>query len=348
MAIRIGKWDCKQCGYVGNLGPSTRCEKCGAPRPENVKFYLTEDAQVVENTSQINEAKSGADWVCSFCGGHNKVHHANCQSCGNDREISDGDKSLQQKIHYFNQQKKQKSKGFKLGKGLKRFLIAFFSFVLLFIILAQFTSDVEVIVTGFKWDRTYELEEYKRVIEEGWELPNDAEKLDSYRAIHHYDQIPDGTETKTRTVQKQVGTEQVKVGQKDLGNGYFEDVYEERPVYQDVEETYQETKYRQEPVYKTKYKYAVFRWKDAGLLKASDSKKPAYWPQDERLNDRQKFRIKKQTENYYLNISYEDEKITEKVNFKTWDKTNTNDVLLGEKSTVFGTFYGLKNVKQIN
>ncbi|NJO91394.1 MAG: hypothetical protein HC831_22360, partial [Chloroflexia bacterium] len=111
-------------------------------------------------------------------------------------------------------------------------------------------------------------------------------------------------------------------GEKDLGNGYFEDVYEERPVYQDVEETYQDTKYRQEPVYRTKYKYAIFRWKEADVLKASDSKKPAYWPQDERLNDKQKFRIKKQAENYYLNLSYENERITEKVNFETWDKTN--------------------------
>jgi len=342
MAIKVGRWDCKQCGNKGNLGPKTRCEKCGAPRPENVEFYLTDDAQIVNKSSQINEAKSGADWVCSFCSGHNKALINICQSCGNYRDITDGDESLKEKIHYFNKKVKPKNKGFKLGKGLKRFLIGFFSFVVLFIILAQFTSDVELTVDGFKWDRTYEIEEYKRVIEEDWKLPSDAEKIDSYRAIHHHDQIPDGTETKTRTVQKHVGNEQVKVGQKDLGNGYFEDVYEERPVYEDVEETYEATKYKQVPVYKTKYKYAVFRWKKAGTLKATDTEKPAYWPQDERLNDKQKFRIKKQSEDYYLNLDFENENITEKVDFDTWEKTQLNDILMGEKSSVFGTFYGLK------
>ena len=342
MAIKVGRWDCKQCGNIGNLGPKTRCEKCGAPRPENVEFYLTDDAQIVENTALINEAKSGTNWVCSYCGGHNKATQSICQSCGNDRDANDGDKSLKEKIHYFNKKTKPKSQGFKLGKGFKRFLIALGSFVILFIILAQFTTDVELTVTGFKWDRSYEIEEYKRVIEEDWQLPQDAEKLDAFRAIHHYDQVPDGTETRTRTVQKQVGTEQVKVGQKDLGNGYFEDIYEERPVYEEVEETYEATKYRQVPVYKTKYKYAVFRWKDAGKLNTSDNKKPAYWPQDERLDNQQKFRIKKQYENYYLQLSYEDEHFNEKVDFTTWEKTQTNDVLIGEKSSVFGTFYGLK------
>ena len=342
MAIKVGRWDCKQCGNKGNLGPKTRCEKCGAPRPENVQFYLTDDAQIVNQSAQINEAKGGADWVCSFCSAHNKAWITNCQSCGNDRNISDGDESLKEKTHYFNQKPPKQNSGFKLGKGLKRFLIAFFSFMVLFIILAQFTSDIELKVTGFKWNRTYEIEEYKRVIEEDWELPANAEKLDAFRAIHHHDQVPDGTETKTRTVQKQVGTEQVKVGQKDLGNGYFEDVYEEKPIYEDVEETYTETKYRQVPVYKTKYKYAVFRWKEAGVLKASDTKKPAYWPQDERLNDKQKCRIKKQSENYYLIFDFDDKNITEKVNFELWDQTQINGVLIGEKSSIFGTFYGLK------
>ena len=106
MAIKIGKWDCEQCGYVGNLGPNTHCEKCAAARPENVVFYLTEDSKIVKDLNVIRDAKSGADWVCSFCNGHNKVSDQNCQSCGNDRDETDGDESLKEKIHLFNKNTK--------------------------------------------------------------------------------------------------------------------------------------------------------------------------------------------------------------------------------------------------
>ncbi len=342
MAIKIGRWDCEQCGYKGNLGPKSRCEKCAAPRPENVVFYLTDDSEIVNNADEIRDAKSGADWVCSFCSGHNKVTDSICQSCGNDRDTTDGDESLKEKTHLFNKKTRKKKSIFKLSKGLKRTLIGIASFFVLFFILAQFTSDTNVPVTGFKWERSIEIEEYKKVIEEDWQIPDGGEKLDSYRAIHHYNQIADGTEIRTRTVQEQTGTEKVKIGVKDLGNGYFEDVYEERPVYTDVEESYETTKYIKVPVYKTKYKYAIFRWKNAGKLNTSDTIKPALWPEDERLDNETRFRVKKREEKYFLLVKYDKKTYPEEVNFELWNKTKINDTLIAEKSSIFGTFFGLK------
>ena len=343
MAIKVGRWDCGQCGYIGNLGPHTRCEKCGAPRPENVEFYVSEDSKIVDNADKIREAKSGADWVCSFCSGHNKATETICQSCGNDRDANDGDESLKEKDHLYNQKQKTEKKSFKLGKGLKRVLIGLISFIVLFAILAQFTSEINVTVTGFMWERSIEIEENRKVIEENWEIPKGGEEISSFRDIHHYDQLEDGTETRTRTVQKQLGTEKVKIGEKDLGNGYFEDIYEERAVYEDVEETYEATKYKKIPVYKTKYKYSVFRWKQAGKLNTEDNKKPAYWPEDDRLADESKFRIKKRNEKYFILIVGEGkENFTEEVKFELWDKTKLDDVIIAEKSSIFGTFLGLK------
>ncbi|MDF1548765.1 MAG: zinc finger protein [Bacteroidales bacterium] len=342
MAIKVGRWDCTQCGFTGNLGPNTRCEKCGAPRPENVKFYLPEYAEIVHDTQNLNEAKSGANWVCSYCSAHNKATQNTCQSCGNDRDLLDGDKNLQEKIHLFNQNTTAKKNTFKFGKGLKIALIGLFSFIVLFVILTQIKSDVEVSVTSCSWERSISIEEYKRVIEEDWKLPSGAEKINSYNAIHHYDQVADGTETRTRTVQKQVGTEQVKVGEKDLGNGYFEDIYEERPVYEDVEETYEATKYKQVPVYQTKYKYAVFRWMEADKITSSGTKKPACWPEDERLTNKNKYRIKQRDEKYYLHMDFEGENVPEKVSYELWKNTNVGDILVGEKSRVLGTYFGLK------
>lgn len=344
MAIKVGRWDCKQCSYIGNLGPQTRCEKCGAPRPEDVAFYLSEDSKIVDNSDKVREAKSGADWVCSFCNGHNKVTETICQSCGNDRDATDGDKSLKEKLSLYNQKPNKQKAPFKLSKGIKRVLLGIIAIVVLFAILAQFTSEINVTVTGFKWERSIEIEEYREVIEEDWQVPEDGEKIDTYRAIHHYNQIEDGIEIRTRTVQKQVGTEKVKIGEKDLGNGYFEDIYEERPVYEDVEETFEATKYKKIPVYKTKYKYAISRWKEAGKLNTSDNKKPAYWSEDSRLADESKFRVKKRNEKYFLLLDDIDKSYTEEIRFELWDKTKLDDVLIAEKSSIFGTFLGLKNM----
>jgi hypothetical protein len=44
------------------------------------------------------------------------------------------------------------------------------------------------------------------------------------------------------------GAEQVKAGRRDLGNGFFEDVYRDEPIY------------RERPVYRTRVSYDVQRW----------------------------------------------------------------------------------------
>ena len=216
------------------------------------------------------------------------------------------------------------------------------SFFILFAILAQFSSDIEVTATGFKWERSIEIEENTKIIKDGWEIPKDGKEIESYKAIHHHKQLEDGTETRTRTIQKQVGTEKVKIGEKDLGNGYFEDIYEEKPVYEDIEETYTATKYKKIPVYKTKYKYSVFEWKDAGTLNAKDNKKPAYWPGKDKLADKNKFRVKNKEAKYFLIVKGDDETYTEEIKFELWEEIKMGDVLIAEKSSIFGTFYGLK------
>jgi len=342
MAIKVGRWDCTQCGHLGNLGPNTRCEKCGAPRPKDVKFYLPQDAEIVVDIQKQKEAKSGADWVCSFCNAQNKSTHLICQSCGNDRDATDGDKSLEEKTYLYQQNQTDTKSSSKLWKYLKRAVIGLFAFFIVFAILTQIKTDVKVTVTACKWERTIEIEEYKKVVEEDWQLPEGSEKIDSFRAIHHYNKVADGTETQTRTVQKQTGTEKVKVGEKDLGNGYFEDIYEERPVYEDVEETYETTKYKQVPVYQTKYKYSIYKWIEIGKRINQGDEKPAYWPDDERLKDENKFRIKQRSGEYSVVVNFEGKEIPEKVNYDYWNKTKIGDVLDGEKSTIFGTYYGIK------
>lgn len=349
MAIKVGRWDCHQCGHKGNKGPETKCEKCGAPRPKDVKFYLPEDAEIVTNKQKIKQARTGADWVCSYCGAHNKAYNSNCHSCGNDRQATDGDKSLQQKTYKTDETprgeepdvEKEKKSGIsaKFKRRVKRVLIGFAAFFFILIVLAMFEQKEQGQIVGHEWKRTVEIEHNANVMEEGWQLPSNAELIDTFTDIHHYDKEFDGYETRTRTVKKKVGTEKVKVGEKDLGNGYFEDVYEERPVYEKVEEEYQAKKYKKIPVYRTKFKYYVKKWKRDTPAVSSGNNHTAEWPTDPRLNDKENYRVMQKTEEYYLIIEDHNQEVQkEVVPLHFWSKYQKGDSITITASSVFGYY----------
>jgi len=353
MAIKVGRWDCKQCGHKGNKGPTTHCEKCGAPRPKNVKFYLTSDAEIVTDEDEKRKARAGADWVCSFCGAHNKINVSNCFSCGNDRDAQDGDKSLQQKLYAQHEipidssetpevQTSQK-KPFRIGKLIRNIILILFGFLILFGILTSIDSEIEVMVEQLHWERTLEIEEYKQVQEDGWSLPEGAILVESFNDVHHYNQVFDGYETKTRTVREQTGTEQVVVGTKDLGNGYFEEVYEERPVYEEVEETYQEERYRDEPVYQTKYRYLIYRWVEVDPIKTEGNNQQTRWPESERIATGA-CRVTDSIEKYSITIvDHKGEKHEEEVPYKFWRNTQINAKIKALKSAIFNYYKGIES-----
>lgn len=353
MSVKVGRWDCPVCGHTANLGPEKQCASCGSARPQNVKFYLASDSEVIKDEKVIKQAKAGADWVCSYCNSHNKITETHCHTCGNDRNVPEGDKSLEQKIHYTDGRNENAKKAIKnsklnvsrlpkvqMSKKFKLGCLGSIGFVVLLFISMLFTSEIEVNVTGFEWERSLKVEKYIEVEEENWQIPEGGKEISSFEAVHHYNKIADGTETKTRTVSVQTGTERVVVGQKDLGNGYFEDVYEDKPVYTEKEETYEETKYREEPVYKTKYRYSIFKWKDAGNLKTKGIDQKPFWSQkfdSTNVN----LRIKSKQATYFVLINNEGEKHKEKISFEKWQKIAIGDKLKAKKSRLFGIYYGL-------
>src|SRR3989344_3085804 len=81
-AKREGRWDCESCGKVGNLGRNRTCESCGKPRPENVKFYLPENAPAVTDPELLKQAEAGADWYCLHCDAGNSNADTTCKQCG--------------------------------------------------------------------------------------------------------------------------------------------------------------------------------------------------------------------------------------------------------------------------
>lgn len=297
MAIREGAWDCPQCGRRRNRGPDKHCGGCGYPRGSDVRFYLPDDAQEVTDAAALAHARSGPDWTCTYCDGDNPADADFCTGCGASKEGApprpviehrDAPAAPTPAAADGGAKDVQARKGKKRGCG--RTLLGLgclgLSVVALLAILGGWWSSRERVaeVTGFHWSRTIEVERRSPETREAWEgeVPSDARVLDTRREVHHRERTRIGTEDKvhTRTERVQVGTEKVKVGTRDLGNGYFEDVYEDRPVYEEVEhrETRAEPVYREDPVYRNKVRFEMEVWKTARTEKAGADDRSPNWP----------------------------------------------------------------------
>jgi len=88
--ILLGRWDCDACGARGVLGDAYSCSACGAPRPEDVRFYLPADAERVEDAAGIAAANAGPDWQCAFCDRWNPATAQACVSCA--ASVSDSER----------------------------------------------------------------------------------------------------------------------------------------------------------------------------------------------------------------------------------------------------------------
>ncbi len=286
MAIREGAWDCPVCGRKGNRGPEKYCGGCGAPRGPEVKLYLPDDAAEVTDAAALQRAQAGTDWTCAYCEADNPAANAFCSGCGAPR---DGTKTREVVEHRFDAPPplapappaKPAKPWLKKGCGLGCLALVVLAGLLVYL---GGPRKKELTVTGFHWVRTVAVEELRPVVETGWEgeVPGGARVLGSSNEVHHVNRIQTGTRRATRTVTERVqtGTERVKVGVRDLGNGYFEDIYEDRPVYEDRsrEETYQEPVDREEPVYRRRFRYEIDKWLPDREARAEGRNRSPTWP----------------------------------------------------------------------
>ncbi len=372
MAIRVGRWDCPVCGTKGNLGPHTSCQNCGSARPENVRFYLPDEADIVRDEQQLKEAKSGVDWVCGHCSAHNKAQNVLCTSCGHPKDESSGDIDLSVREYetreiprsggdneetsgeayrreYAKSRTKPGYKRKKVGGVLGKILSVPILAAVLYSLLRMFPATIEVDVVGFRWERTIQFEHYEPVQEENWSTPSGAFDIQSFRAIHHYDKKYVRTETRTRKVQVKVGEERYVCGQRDLGNGYFEDKYCSRPIYEQREETYQHDVYEDIPVYRTKYRYKVMKWvrKKENLLITGAENQTPNWPEVPSMGRRDEWREGSKTEGYFVSVKEDDGDIhEEQIPMSVWNSLNVGQKLRAKRSRLLDIWYGLEMTKE--
>jgi hypothetical protein len=66
------------------MGDAYDCHACGAGRPDDVEFYLPENAEVISDEAGIAAAEAGADIKCDYCGQFYAATEKDCPDCGGD------------------------------------------------------------------------------------------------------------------------------------------------------------------------------------------------------------------------------------------------------------------------
>jgi hypothetical protein len=284
MAIREGKWDCPQCGHTGNRGSDLKCKSCNKQRSDDVEFYLEDDAAEVTDEARLAAASAGADWLCEYCNSSNVATLKSCKSCGAER----GAKRREEKV-LLDADRAPKAPTSpeppapsKKG-GLVKWLVAGLAIgAALFICLP---TEKQLTVSQVSWERTVELQKLATVTEAAFEdeLPSGARVLSRERKFHHNDKIQTGTREVSKEVEEKVqsGTRKVKVGTKNKGNGYFEDVFKDEPVYENRKKTVTETVpvFRDEPVYKEHCRYEIDKWVRDTVERTTGIDKSPKWPE---------------------------------------------------------------------
>lgn len=264
MGIKEGKWKCSYCGGV-NLGRDVKCTQCGQPRGKDVKFFLDGDAQEVADQGLVDMARGGADWTCAFCGTNNRGRETRCRQCGAEKGTSP---SLQEKMVIEGAPAAgpaatpqpaaaapaRRRRPLLVG-GIAAGCVAAIALLIYFLFFS--TTEKTAVLDRGEWQRIVTIEDYKWVTHTDWEnqVPAGAVVLRTWQEKYGTEKI-------------QTGTERRKTGTVDKGNGFFEDVYEDVPVYTERD------------VYKDKVEYRIQEWVETRAPTAQgDMNAPPTWPE---------------------------------------------------------------------
>jgi hypothetical protein len=279
--IREGTWKCPNCGAT-NRGRDVKCPGCGQAR-ENVAFEYDAGAAAVTDASEIAVATAGGDWVCGYCGTSNRSGQPRCRQCNADRaegkqrpetDVSPGPASAPDL---------ELPAPSTFAASARYLFFGLLAALVGLAILATRTSESRLTLSKAHWERGIAIEKLGPVTREDWQgsVPAGARVLSRFQAIHHHVKVATGTRAVERTYSDRVqrGTRRVKVGTRDLGNGYFKDIYEERPVYETVtrQKTVMETVYRSDPVFRTRVRYEIDAWRPHRDVKTSGDDTTPVW-----------------------------------------------------------------------
>lgn len=313
-----GLWDCEYCGTTQIGGSKRDCPNCGKPRGENTTFYIGNSPNRYVPIEQAGKINRNPDWLCEHCDSLNSDSVSSCVSCGaprtadnmnyfeNKEKREEKKKKQEQNSSYepycsnyrdstsetsYNNTRTQHSCETKsVFSDISSFFAETWKTMLIILLIAigilgmvflLQPKEYELFVTELSWERSINVERYQTVEESDWFLPSGGRLQYTRSEYSHSEQVLDHYETKTRQVAKEriSGYETYVSGHRDLGNGYFEEITSQRPIYETYyeTETYQEPVYRSEPVYRTRYYYEIDKWLYERSVTTKGTNSFPYW-----------------------------------------------------------------------
>ena len=294
----MGYWDCPFCGSKGIAGNVVNCPSCGRARGE-VKFYMknveegaSREANERGDIEYLSEEQAkyvskNPDWYCSFCNSLNSDNAQFCSNCGASRADSESNyfemlkkKEERERAEAAAQASSQPQPKRRSPLLIIVAILAVIIGVVVFMNGNKTTGDLSV--TALSWARNINIEKNTQFSESAWELPSGAELTEKKNEIHHYDSVLDHYENREVQRSRQVIDHyETYYTYSDNGNGTFEEVPHERPVYttETYKETVKEPVYKKVPRYATKYYYTIWRWVPDRDVSASGTDHNVAWPE---------------------------------------------------------------------
>lgn len=368
MGTYVGKWDCPRCGTKRIPGWENGrtveiCPACGGPTTG--KWYLDSRDMEVGNPEEVAKARSKRAWKCGHCAMVNDGSDDVCDACGNPRDASTDDQQFiareydpsdvpqndadveapnteavnsnpaateqgfsrpgrERMAAAEETRKRNLRKRWKIG-GIIAGVLA------LIIFLLTWKKEIPVLVTGFSWERSVDIEVYGPHSESCWDSPPaGAYNVSSALEVHHYNTIVVGRDCHTETHSVVCGTE-------DNGNGTFTDRYCDETEEVCTDRTVQE------PVYATKYYYTIDRWGFDHKEEAKADDHEPHWPSYAGTKTNPgKYREGARSETYRIKTMRNSGAVDlTKVEYDRWKATRPGQSLKGYKNMVFGYWMGL-------
>lgn len=314
-------WLCEYCGQLSPDGVNM-CISCGAQRTsENLDYFQNKAKREAEEAEK--RARQTVSRVDSYQ--------------YDDMSYEAPTTRVKKQVEEPWERDVEKNNSISKASYLSNFFDSLKSFnwtpVIAFILIAALVAGLvylfipkehDLTITDIRWERNINIEEYRTVNESDWYLPDGGRLQYTNREIHHWEDVFDHYETKTRQVPKEryVRTETVVTGYRDLGNGYFEEITSSRDIYETYyeTETYQEAVYRSEPVYRTKYYYEIERWVYDRTVTSQEANKHPEWPE---LNLAENERESSRNETYTVTgKDKEGEEYTFTLSYADWERVN--------------------------
>lgn len=255
--------ECQYCG--GKMKPGTKvCPHCSA------------------NLGDV----ARADRICDFC--RHESSEAICPQCGGVTR-SKYERAAPRPVHHqvarpwpLAQDIGARSKSVFSSVDIANPLVWGTAIVLFLIAVAAFIfwpRTAEVRVESVSWTAEVRLQEYQYNQHSGWNLPAGADLVSAKNEVHHYDQVPDGTETEWYSESVCVDVySHTDVTCYDDGSCDRDDVYRESCTSESRSRQVQ--KYRDVPVYQTHYTYMVWEWVNTPSAVARGDDYEPRWPDD--------------------------------------------------------------------